>query len=59
MGVKIWRTRAFDRAERVSVVKETKARLKGLNCHRRRRKERKIRQLIIHSRAQFLLEVYR
>jgi hypothetical protein len=54
MGIKIWRTRASDRAER-----EAKARLKGLNCQRRRTKERKIRQLIIHSCAQYLLEVYR
>jgi hypothetical protein len=30
MGVKIWRTRALDRTEWVSVVREAKAKLKGL-----------------------------
>lgn len=35
MGVKRWRTRASDRTEWSSVVREAKAKLKELQCYRK------------------------
>jgi hypothetical protein len=41
LGVKPWRTKALDRVEQASIVREAKAKLKGLLRYRRRRRRRR------------------
>jgi len=37
LGVKRWRTKALDREEWASIIKEAKAKLKGPYCYRRKK----------------------
>jgi hypothetical protein len=38
LGVKRWRTKALEREEWASIIKEAKAKLKGSWCHREKKK---------------------
>jgi hypothetical protein len=39
LGVKRWRTKALDRVEWASIIREAKAKLKGPWCYRKKKKE--------------------
>jgi hypothetical protein len=49
MGVKRWRTRASDRTEWSSVVREAKAKLKGMQCYRKEEEEEEETNYVVFS----------
>ena len=43
IGVKRWRTKALDREEWASIVRETKGKLKGPQCYRKKKQKQKMK----------------